>query len=202
MVSVAQRLLEDVLASTLPLSVHAAAMAGGSCDAALAGVCVGMHACLSLSWHRVSMAQAFSSALSKPPGVTRVYASAGSVVCCGLSCLDLMLVGASGDGKDFGAIHTFSKQVGAVAALETCSRRSTRKPLTWHGSRPCLPQVFCPGGSAPQTSLALGLMGVEVCVLTKVGNDVHGQELIRQLQASGARAQPYEGCVLVLFLDA
>jgi sugar/nucleoside kinase (ribokinase family) len=45
-------------------------------------------------------------------------------------------------------------------------------------------QVFCPGGSAPQTSLALGLMGAEVCVLTKVGQDVHGHELLRLLRVS------------------
>jgi len=93
----------------------------------------------------------------------------GGVVCVGLSCLDLMLLGASGEGEAFGAINTFQKQ------------------------------VFCPGGSAPQSSLALaemlhGLGGREggrgkrrsvVKVLTKVGEDVHGEELLRQMEEAG-----------------
>ncbi len=89
----------------------------------------------------------------------------GGIVCVGLSCLDLMLVGASGEGETFGAINTFQQQ------------------------------VFCPGGSAPQSSLALGEMlgGLPprrnrqsvVKLLTKIGKDVHGDELLRQLEEAG-----------------
>lgn len=35
----------------------------------------------------------------------------GGVVCVGLSCLDLMLLGASGEGEAFGTINTYQQQV-------------------------------------------------------------------------------------------
>eukprot|EP00624_Nannochloropsis_granulata_P002250 evm.model.NODE_21477_length_6047_cov_27.332561.2 len=93
----------------------------------------------------------------------------GGLLCVGLSCLDLMLLGTLGEGETFGTIKTFQKQ------------------------------VFCPGGSAPQSSLAVaemlhGLGGREggrgkrqsvVKVLTKVGNDVHGEELLRHMEEAG-----------------
>lgn len=45
--------------------------------------------------------------------------------------------------------------------------------------------VYCPGGSAAQSSVALGNMKVPVSVLCKVGNDSNGAELMRQLQQAG-----------------
>uniref|UniRef100_A0A7S2Y4D8 Carbohydrate kinase PfkB domain-containing protein n=1 Tax=Fibrocapsa japonica TaxID=94617 RepID=A0A7S2Y4D8_9STRA len=81
----------------------------------------------------------------------------GSILCAGLACLDMQMLGAT-KMSDPEAINTFQKT------------------------------VYCAGGSAPMTSSALAHMGMtDVGVLIKLGNDLHGDEMTRQLQSAGVR---------------
>lgn len=43
--------------------------------------------------------------------MVHVLVCAGGVVCVGVSCLDLMLLGATGEGEAFGTINTYQQQV-------------------------------------------------------------------------------------------
>lgn len=80
---------------------------------------------------------------------------AGRVVCAGISCLDLQLCGSGGGGG---------------GSVETIRKFEETK--------------YCPGGSCPQASTALALLGVPgVLAVTKMGVDAHGDEMVRQASA-------------------
>lgn len=75
----------------------------------------------------------------------------GKVVCAGISCLDLQLCGSGGEGGGVETIRKFEET------------------------------KYCPGGSCPQASTALARLGVPgVVAVTKMGQDAHGDEMVRQ----------------------
>uniref|UniRef100_A0A7S2B303 Carbohydrate kinase PfkB domain-containing protein n=1 Tax=Octactis speculum TaxID=3111310 RepID=A0A7S2B303_9STRA len=82
----------------------------------------------------------------------------GGVICAGLACLDMELVGADR-----------SPDVQTVNSFERIQMRA--------------------GGSAPQTTAALGRLGIPAVCVARVGQDSHGTALRQLLRDEGAQAE-------------
>ena len=77
------------------------------------------------------------------------------VICCGLGCVDLQLVGATLRDDKVEAINTFDRA------------------------------VYAPGGSVPNTALALARLGVAAAAVTPVGRDDFAAQLTEPMRAAG-----------------
>ena len=115
------------------------------------------------------------------------------VLCVGLSCVDMQLLGASKPSSDE-AIAKFEGHATAPGQRPPPQSRPTSPNLA--RSRPISAASRCslspPGGSTSNTASALRALGVGAAVLTCVGKDAHGAELERayEQQALATPAMP------------